>query len=560
MKDNHYHLLGRKILASMLVVPAVPFVLLLIIGSYYFITTAQNTTMAKMARIVEDHRQIVDSFLSERESDLQFAADSYDILELIKPETMSQVFENLQKKSAAFTDFGVFNQTGVHVAYHGPYALAGKNYADAPWFRQVLKDGLYISDVFLGYRNIPHFIIAVVKKTGDRTWILRATIDTSIFKNVVEKIRVGKTGEAYILNMEGRFQTQRRSGGDLMSKDPTLETMPPVNLAVESTVRKDAQGETFLYAATWLKNKDWLLVARQEKAEAFKDLNRIAYLVILVILVGGLMIVSLALYVSRRLVGEMEHIDTEKEELGRQLIVAGRLAEIGEMSAGFAHEINNPLQIIRSEQTLIETILEDMKERGDVPPSEDLAQIHDSLDQIKFQVDRAGGITQGILKFARKKESSIREIDLKVFVPEIITLVKRKANVEGIHVAVEIDEGTPLITGDASQLEQVVVNLLNNAIYAIVERHGPSGGELVVSAAPVTDGEVVLSVQDNGGGISPEDMEKIFTPFFTTKPVGKGTGLGLSICYGIVGKMGGHMEVKSETGRGTTFFIRLPKV
>jgi two-component system NtrC family sensor kinase len=144
-----------------------------------------------------------------------------------------------------------------------------------------------------------------------------------------------------------------------------------------------------------------------------------------------------------------------------------------------------------------------------------------------------------------------------MLVPEWINLVRRKAGVEGITIKEEISLDVPVIQADSSQLQQVIVNLLNNAIDAIIERHGASGGELIVILQPSTNGRVIMSVKDNGSGISPENMEKIFTPFFTTKPVGKGTGLGLPICYGIITKMGGTIDVSSEKGEGTTFIISL---
>jgi two-component system NtrC family sensor kinase len=115
-----------------------------------------------------------------------------------------------------------------------------------------------------------------------------------------------------------------------------------------------------------------------------------------------------------------------------------------------------------------------------------------------------------------------------------------------------------MIHADPGQLQQVLLNLYNNAIDAIISMHGAEGGELSVKAGPNEDGKVEISVTDNGAGISPDNLKRIFTPFFTTKPVGKGTGLGLSVCYGIIDKMGGVMEVRSEKGVGTTFTILLP--
>ena len=180
------------------------------------------------------------------------------------------------------------------------------------------------------------------------------------------------------------------------------------------------------------------------------------------------------------------------------------------------------------------------------------------MAQIKLQIDRCAKITQAILKFGRQSEPVIKDVDLLSFIPEVTSMISKKASVSGITLREQIAENTPIIHVDPSQLQQVLLNLYNNAIDAIVDRHGSQGGELTIEAGPDEDGRVRVSVKDNGVGISPENLKKVFTPFFTTKPVGKGTGLGLSVCYGIVDSMGGVMEVESEKGVGTRFVIRLP--
>ena len=252
-------------------------------------------------------------------------------------------------------------------------------------------------------------------------------------------------------------------------------------------------------------------------------------------------------------------MDAEKEQLSQQLIGASRLAELGEMSTGFAHEINNPLQIIKSEQSLLEINLSELKKEGQLKKSAVLEEMEDSMEQIKLQISRCAKITQQILKFGRQSEPEKDEVDLKIFIPEVIEMVAKKASVHGVSVKQNIAEDTASVFWDASQLQQVLLNLFNNGMDAVIDQHGTSGGELTVVAGPKENGTIEIRVADNGSGISKDNLDKIFSPFFTTKPVGKGTGLGLSVCYGIIEKMGGTMEVTSDKGVGTTFIIRLPE-
>jgi two-component system NtrC family sensor kinase len=557
---DHFSTLKRVILTCMILVPLIPFMLALCIGYYYFKTALENSTIASMKRIVQDHRQMIESFLKERKADLNFILNSYTYEDLNQSEKLDTVFDHLKKESYSFVDLGVFDQAGVHVAYHGPFDLKARVYKDADWFKGVMKHGYYISDIFLGYRQIPHFIIAVTKEEAGKKWVIRSTIDTVTFNNIVKNIRIGKTGEAYILNANGLLQTEPRSGGKLMDKSSDTINYPLSNTHIQIYFNKDVTGEKYLYTTTWLQNKKWLLVVRQEKSDAFGALSSAVYLVVLIIAIGAMAILGVGFYITNRIVWQMEKMDTEKDRLNQQLIGASRLVELGEMSAGFAHEINNPLQIVKSEQSLVEMILAEMKENGQIKESESLAEIEDSMAQIKLQISRCGEITRAILKFGRQNEPKAQDIDLRNFIPEIGAMVAQKAAVNGISIEQDISENTCPVHGDPTQLQQVILNLFNNAMDAILEKHGTSGGKLLIKAGPGENNTIEISVKDNGCGITPENLNKIFTPFFTTKPVGKGAGLGLSVCYGIIGSMLGSMEVSSEVGVGTTFTILLPAV
>jgi two-component system, NtrC family, sensor kinase len=557
-KDQHYAAMKRILLASMILLPLLPFILALWIGHYHFTSALENSTIASITRIVEDHRHMIDSFLAERRSDLQFVLDTHTYESLGQPENLKRALALLQQSSSAFVDLGVFDQSGMHVAYQGPFELKWKNYRDEPWFKAVMEEGVFISDIFLGYRKIPHFVIALASQDGPSQWVIRATIDTQMFNELAGRVRIGKTGEAFLLSAQGTFQTERRSGGRLMERDPDFGWYPVEDQGVRIFIESDLQGDTYLYATTRLTNKNWLLVVRQEKADAFKDLRTASDIIMLISLLGGAVIVAVALMLTDRIVARMQQTDREKNQLNEQLIRAHRLSELGEMAAGFAHEINNPLQVMKSEQALIETIIADLKAAGQLPESEDLKDMEDSISQISLQIERCSKITHAILRFGRKSEDAVQDFDIQGFIPEVVEMVAKKASVEGIAIHQEIQGGPLFIHGDPSQLQQVLLNLFNNAMDAIIARHGAMGGELTINTASTGNGRVRIAVTDNGCGISAENLDKIFSPFFTTKPVGKGTGLGLSVCYGIIQNLGGTMTVQSAPGEGATFVIDLP--
>ncbi len=555
--EQRYTKLRKMVLVCMILVPLIPFLLTIAIGYYYFTSALEKKTVAATSRIVDDHRSMIEFFLEERRADLEFILNSYNFDYLAQHENLERVFERLQIKSNAFVDLGVFNQEGVHVSYEGPFKLTGRVYKDEDWFIEVMKKGYYISDIFLGFRRVPHFVIAMAKPEESNKWVIRATIDTYIFNDMVKRVRIGRTGEAYLLNRDGIFQTERRSGGNILDEDPDFEKYRTKNTDIKTFTQTDYRGTEYFFATTWLKDKEWLLVVRQESGDAFQALTRAGYLILFISILGIGSILAVAFYLTDRIIHRMIETDTEKDELQEQLIRASRLAELGEMAAGFAHEINNPLQIIKSEHTLVQMILNDLSEKEQLSAAEEMAELTDSINQIGLQVDRCSAITQSILKFGRKSDTTPKNVDLKEFILDVIKMISPRATVNGVDIRLNIANDLPPVFGEAGHLQQVFLNLFNNALDAIYEKHGVQGGILEISATTEIGGMIKISVTDNGCGIDVENQKKIFSPFYTTKPLGKGTGLGLSVCYGIVTAMGGSMAVASEKEVGTTFTVRL---
>ena len=534
-----------------------PFVTLILVSTtlvYFFAIYSRDRVEQELASIASNHRHMIDQFLAERASDLQFAASSSSFDEVSNQAHVPGLLKSLQSGSGAFLDLGVFDEKGHHVAYVGPYDLAGKNYADAEWFQEVRNKAIYISDVFLGYRNTPHFIIAVQRTEPDRIWYLRATIDTLFFHSLVESIRPGRTGEAYLVNRNGTFQTEPRSGGQLMKSDPDYTSYLVDSERIESFSARASSGERYLYATGLLKHTNWVLVVRQQASDAYAPLTQAITIGATVIIVGVTIAACLAYVLASGLAGRLTLADMETRRMKGELIVAGKLAEVGEMSAGLAHEINNPLQVMKSEQTMIEDLIGDLERAGTPPDPEVLRLLKDSAGQMDVQIQRCKRITNGLLKFARRDEPSVQPVNLHTFLPEITGMIERAAQLENISIVLDLDSDLPPIMADPNQLQQVFFNLLNNAVYAL---KGKQGGTIRIGTSHV-DGYVAVSLGDNGCGIPPDEIEKVFMPFYTTKPTGQGTGLGLASAYGIIDGLGGEISLTSEQGAGTVFTVRLP--
>ncbi len=230
---------------------------------------------------------------------------------------------------------------------------------------------------------------------------------------------------------------------------------------------------------------------------------------------------------------------TDKIRLQQQLLTSEKLASIGLLSAGVAHEINTPLTGISSYIQMLQKKLTDSH----------YAQI---LEKVEAQTDRVAKIIKNLLTFARSpSDASFHRVDLKQNLEEILSLIDYKLKNMNIRLALDL-AAVPGVSAQGERLQQVFINIILNALDAM-----PQGGDLGIRLA-LEDGAAVVRISDTGTGIRPEHLSRIFDPFFTTKGVGKGTGLGLSISYAIVKEHDGHIEVHSEVGRGSTFTITLP--
>ena len=226
------------------------------------------------------------------------------------------------------------------------------------------------------------------------------------------------------------------------------------------------------------------------------------------------------------------------------------MAALGKMAAGIAHEINNPLAVIGEKAGWIKDLLQ----MEDISKSENFQEYADAVNKIEQHINRAKTITHRLLGFARRMEPVTERVSINTVLDESVAFLENEARYRNIDIQADYAADLPLITSDSSQLQQVFLNILNNAIDAI----GKEGEINIRSKHIAKNNEIRIEIDDNGPGIPKDVLNKIFDPFFTTKEVGKGTGLGLSISYSIVEKLGGRMMVASEEGKGTTFTIYLP--
>ena len=544
MTDISYARLRWNLILMTLGLSLIPLFALGYVIRTEFTQSYEEKLTSNLKLVVGNKRDAIDMFLNERVTQLQMLAGMHSFSRISDQQYLDKVFDTLHETSPSFIDLGVIGQNGQHEAYCGPFDLKDVNYRDAPWFHQAMLKGLYVSDVFMGFRNFPHFIIAVKRREAGRTWILRATIDSDIFTSLVRNVRTGQFGDAYLVNRDGVLQTPSRFGKAL-----TTVNLPATGEAEGVAISDwERDGIPLVAGITRLELTDWRLVVMEDPAEELSPLLRTQSLVYALFAVCGLMIFAGAYFSVASVVKRLKRADKERAAMDAAVMQSTKMASLGKLAAGVAHEINNPLSIIRESAGWIRDIIND-GELGESPAVDDLQEAADDIDR---HVERARTVTHRMLGFARRMEPMQDDVDLNMLARQTVSFLENEIRHRNIEVECRFDPELPLITTDSNQVQQVVLNLLENAIDAI-------GGEGVIEVVSRRDGEnVALDIKDSGEGIADENLTKVFDPFFTTKPTGEGTGLGLSIVYSTLKKLGGGISVSSERGVGTTFTISLP--
>ncbi len=548
MSQSVYKQVQKKIIFVTLLVSFTP---LLILGAtiyYQFAKVYKEKVEDQIKYRAKLQSDALEVFLRERTSMLYAIMDTHNVDYLTQPENLSYIVRVLNQRAGGVVDMGIIDDTGKHLAYAGPYDLKGVNYLHQPWFSEAMLRGKYISDVFMGFRQSPHFVIAVRGEEKARSFIIRATIDPDEFDRLVRTAQTGRSGDAFIISREGFYQTSPRFQGTILEEsnlDP--KRFPEGGIVTE---KLKINGKMRYYAGSWLKNNQWLLVISQEAEIEMGGLFQTRLLGIVIVAAGLLAIIVTTILTSHMTVKQLEDADNRAAELNARLIQSDKLAALGKMATGIAHEINNPLAVIGEKAGWMKDLLAE----EEFQHSENMKEFATSIAKIEEHVERARKITHNMLGFARRMEPRLDDVDVNRVLDQTVELLENHARINNIKIRKVFSPDLPVIANDQSQLQQVFLNLLNNAIDAIEK-----DGWIEIKTAN-EEAQIVIRITDNGPGISEENLKKVFDPFYTTKKTGKGTGLGLSIIYGIVENMKGSIKLESKEGEGTTAIVKLPIV
>ena len=507
-------------------------------------------SLLRTERVASNARRAVTYFLEERLAALTFTVNEMGYERLTDPDRLKEVLQNLKLGFGGLTDLSVIADTGTQVTYAGPFNLEGKDYSSQPWFWDCVAHNACVSEIFSGHRDVPHIVVGVkATRPNGHFFILRATLETERLIQTLASYKTGEHADIFLVNHEGVLQTP--SSNFSGPANHMALAVPDYDERTRSLVSKDSDGQQivvgYAYIATNIVPTSFILMVVKQKESMMKVWLDLRRQINWFLFASGLVLAVVITLTSSFMVNKIFQADREK---ARTMVMAEQncqLASIGQLAAGVAHEINNPLALINETAGYVRDLFSFKEEYKEDP------ELVEHIDSIIEAVERCGTITRQLLGFARRFDVQNQTINLKDMVSDVINFHKKEAEYRDISIHVDVPDDIPLIETDRGKLQQIILNLVNNAFQAISD-----GCFLDIRARTKDAGHVVLSIEDNGCGISETHLSKIFEPFFTTKKEGQGTGLGLSITYGLVQKLHGDISVKSQVGQGTTFVVTLP--
>ena len=538
---NHYTTLWLRLIVAFGLLVSIPVVLLVLVTTDNLKNAAIEKIEVSIGRLVEHKENVISLFLKDQKDLLVILVGMYPSGYLGLQENLNTLFKSVNQTSS-IVDLHVIDSSGNQLAYVGPYSqsILGKNYNDAPWFQDVLINGSHISDVFLGFRNVPHFVVAVTDPL--KSYVLRATINSESFNKLLRSSQIGPNGESFIVNKEGILQTPGRQGQIELSADDKSRLEHHEGTVV-------TRNKETIIATRWVEDGRWCLFVKSRIEDSLEPFYEKRNNVIAIIVSTSVLFLILAAIFTSYFLARLEAYERKKSELGHQMVQMEKMASIGRLAAGIAHEINNPLQMITNQAGWMGELLPD----EDPALVKNMGEYQKVVEQIKFHVRRASTITHRLLGFSRKISVEKESVQINDLIGETLSFVEHEAGSQNITIVKNLAENLPVTMTDGPQLQQVFLNLINNAIDEVGK-----GGVIEIRTVVGTGNTIGIEFADNGHGIKPENLKKIFDPFFTTKDLGKGTGLGLYISYDIVRKLGGTIKVENRKSGGAVFTIVLP--
>jgi len=541
-----------NLIIILILISSVPLVLFAIVVYRKEADLVRKKVLSHLKSIVVQNSLMVDEFRLERMRDLSLLAAT---IEAHGGECDRIHLKLMHKDRTIYKHIFFADKEGRIRCKTGKGHLFERGLVNQAWFKAAAKGKPFMGELTSREGKDRYDLLLSVPvrmANGTTIGVAGAIVDFDNIASIMKNTGIGQTGEIYILNKDGVFLTSTQ-----VEEGRSGERMEPELFAgyfkeVGPNEYIDYRGKKVVRVFKKLSDSNWYLVGEQDATEVFKDVanlrNLFAGFVVLLIA----LITLIGYLISRKIVHLLKSAYEQKKELEIQVIQKDKLASMGLLTAGIAHELNTPLA---SALLYTQMLKEDARSTWPVAL--------EKLSSIEGEIKRGSKIVKNLLDFSRQSQTDTVTTDVNEVLGKLLDISEQLCSDRGIEIKRTFEKKLPLVKGNANILHQVFMNIVANAVDAMEK-----GGTLSVLTRHIASlHKTVIEIQDTGTGIPEELLGDVFDPFFTTKPSGEGTGLGLAISYSMVRKMGGNIRATSTCATensypyqptGTTFTIELP--
>lgn len=534
----YFRRLWNTTVLTLLAAAFIPFFFIGAVIYTYTTVLLKQQTLVMLENAVQQQKTAIDQFFDARIQALQLISGNLSAERLSQPDVLTGVLQSLSTRAPYFVDLSIIDHHGRHLAYTGPFDLMSRNYQNSDWYMRIMTRKVFVSDLFLGFRNIPHAVIAVKSAPDQGGWILRGTLNAAYVDAIAGRIAQVQKGDAFLINKNGIYQTTPKKEGGIMTSSGIHDPVRHQGVAIE-----ELNGRLRLSA--WLDTVDWISVVEIDKKDAFAAIYRLRSLVIYIFVLSAIMMFLAVLLTTNYLITRLESKRRRLQHLDEQLRHASRVATAAGLYKGAFARVKDGLSNIDVAAGLIGEALNKTPAVVDGAP-----EFQNSVQQIQEQTQATRRIIDACMRFDAYAHPVIADIRIDVLLNDLIELNDWEIRQKQVNVIRKLPPDDVVIRSDPAAVRHVLQCLLQNALEAV-----DAAGEITLAPAVEEDG-IRIIVADSGPGIAPADQGRIFEALFTTKS--GHAGLGLAVARSIVEKLGGELTVDGRPGKGAAFTLYLP--
>ncbi len=528
------------------IVAIVPLVVTALFSYRVHRSSTESELMRSTIRLVSNTDQSIFFFFKEYRSVLDLVTHGNTFEELGGAAKFNNLLTIARMEIDGIDGLEIIDSAGKRRAFAGSTALEAQLLDRRPSYRNVFERSIHVSEVFSVSDGTYHFNYTVGRMLPDgKRYFLRAIINTQGLNKFINGLTTGKSEDIFLLNRQGVLQTP----SSFFGKPLTRIGLPLPEATYEASLfeTQDSSGNKLIAGQILIPQTPFILMVIKSKDVTLQTWYKTPKAFMWILVLSVLVIFAVTIAMATWLVDQMHETDQERVRTLHQVEQTTKMASLGRLASGVAHEINNPLAIINQKAGHIKDILSVSDDH------EHHQKLTELADAIVSSVQRSSSVTKRLRDFAGHLNASIEEIDLREVVTEVNQILAKESNFKCIAIHIDVADDMPHFMSDRGRLEQIFFNLFNYMISTMNE-----GGHLDIKAQWQDKDNIAVTLSDNGPGLPESDIKGIFEPFSNFATNTGSANLSLAITYALVQQIGGDIDIDSRLGIGTRFDIRIP--